>query len=57
MKNRIAKITNKKNVEFRYVNTKDNPVDLPSRGMSSKGLKQSALWWNGSEWLKYDLPS
>ena len=34
-KNRITKITNEKNVEFRYMNTKDNPADLPSRGMSS----------------------
>ena len=57
VKNRITEITNEKNVEFRYINTKDNPADLPSRGMSSKELKQSTLWWNGPEWLKDDLPS
>ena len=56
-KNRITKITNKKNVEFRYMNRKGNPADLPSRGMSSKELKQSTLWWNGPEWLKDDFPS
>ena len=57
VKNRITEITNKKNVEFRYINTKDNPADLPSKGISSKELKQSTLWWNGPEWLKDDLPS
>ena len=57
MKNRITEITNEKNVEFRYINTKDNPADLPSRGMSGKELKQSTLWWSGPEWLKDDLPS
>ena len=57
VKNRITEITNEKNVKFRYINTKDNPEDLPSRGMSSKELKQCTFWWNGPEWLKDDLPS
>ena len=57
VKNRIKKITNEKNVEFRYINTKNNLADLSSRGMSSKELKQSILWWNGPEWLKDDSPS
>ena len=57
VKNRITEITNEKNVEFRYINTNDNPADLPSRGMSSKELKQSTLWWNGLERLKDDLLS
>ena len=57
VKNRITEITSEKNVEFRYINTNDNPADLPSRGMSSKELKQSTLWWNGLEWLKDDLLS
>ena len=57
LKNRIAEITNEKNIEFRYISTKNNPADLPSRGMISKELKQSTLWWNGSEWLKDDLTS
>ena len=57
LKNRIAEITNEKNIEFRYINTKDNPADLPSRGMISKELTQSTLWWNGPEWLKDDLTS
>ena len=56
-KNRITEITNKKNVEFRYINTTNNHADLTSKGISSKELKQSILWWNGKEWLKDDLPS
>ena len=39
------------------MNRKGNPADLTSRGMSSKELKQSTLWWNGPEWLKDDFPS
>ena len=57
VKNRIAEITSEKNIEFRYISTKDNPAGLPSRGMISKELKQSILWWNGPEWLKDDLTS
>ena len=57
VKNCITEITNEKNVEFRYINTKDNPADLPSRTMTSKELKQSTLWWNGPEWLKDNLHS
>ena len=34
VKNRITEITNQKNIKFRYINTKDNPADPPSRGMS-----------------------
>ena len=57
VKNRITETKNEKNVEFRYINTKNNPADLPSRGISSKELKQSTLWWNGREWLKAGLHS
>ena len=43
VKNQIPEITNKKNVESRYINTKDDLTDLPSRRMNSKELKQSTL--------------
>ena len=36
VKNRITVFTKEKNVEFRYINLKDNPADLLSRGKSSK---------------------
>ena len=38
---RIKEITEKRNINFRYINTKYNPTDLPTRGISSKELKDS----------------
>lgn len=40
--------------EFRYVNTKDNPADLLTRGISAQELKESKLWWSGPRWLQTD---
>ena len=37
---------------FSYVNTKENPSDLLSRGISASLLKTSSLWWEGPSWLK-----
>ena len=39
LRNRLTEITREKNVEFRYIHTKENPADLPSRGLSSNNLK------------------
>ena len=36
---------------WRYVSTLDNPTDVASRGMSSKELRNFALWWQGPPWL------
>ena len=43
-----------KNVGFCYIHTKENPADLPSRGLSSNDLKGNSLWWKGPEWLTHD---
>ena len=51
IQNRLTEITNERNIEFRYINTKFNPADLSSRGISSQDLKESKLWWNGPDWL------
>ena len=40
-KNRITEITNEKNVDFRYIKTRDNPGDLSNRGMSTTGRATS----------------
>ena len=40
------------NAEFVYVNTKENPSDLLSRGVSANMLENSSLWCEGSPWLK-----
>ena len=50
-KNRVLEIKDKDDITFRYINTKDNPADLPARGMPIDELKESKLWWNGPEWL------
>ncbi|XP_018310126.1 uncharacterized protein [Mycetomoellerius zeteki] len=37
---------------WNYVNSKENSVDIISRGMNPTQLKASHLWWNGPDWLK-----
>lgn len=36
---------------WRYVNTKDNPADLVSRGVKPSDLVENQLWLCGPEWL------
>ena len=54
VRNRVKEITSENDVVFRYVNTKHNPADIPTRGMTTEELKKSDLWWHGPEWLKED---
>ena len=35
-----------------YINTKENPADLVSRGVKVKQLAQSEIWWNGPPIIK-----
>ena len=42
VQNRINEV-NKSEVELRYINTKDNPADIPSRGLTAKELKESTF--------------
>lgn len=44
VKNSITKITKEKNLEFRNINTKENPADLPSRGINSTELRNWSKW-------------
>ena len=44
--NRVAKIHQQPEIEWRHVPTHDNPADLASRGGAA-----TELWWNGPEWL------
>ncbi|MCP4253045.1 MAG: hypothetical protein GY775_06490, partial [Candidatus Scalindua sp.] len=39
------------NAVYRYVATKENPSDLITRGVTTKQLKTSVLWWEGPSWL------
>lgn len=37
---------------WQYVNTKENPADIISRGCDFETLMDSKLWFNGPEWLR-----
>lgn len=51
--NRVAKIQELTKIDdWKYVNTKENPADIASRGMIPEELIESELWWYGPQWLK-----
>ena len=53
VRNRVQEIKQKaSNVDFRYVNTKENPADKMTRGENAKSLIDDSNWWNGPSWLK-----
>jgi len=56
--NRVSYIQENTNIEqWHYVNTKENPADLVSRGIFPSELLNNKLWWNGPSWLEGgDLP-
>ena len=41
--------------QWKYIQTKCNPADLCSRGITVKELSNSKLWWSGPEFLRYDF--
>lgn len=45
----IRKLTDKQ--AWRFCPGKENPADLPSRGLSARELATSTIWWNGPEFL------
>lgn len=50
--NRVASIQRNTDLKrWRYVNTKDNPADLLSRGVKPSDLVNNKLWLYGPEWL------
>ena len=55
VKNRIKEILQDDSINFRYINTKENPADLPTRGLSSDELINQKIWWHGPEWLSLDM--
>ena len=36
---------------FHYINTKENPADIASRGQIAEKLQSCSLWWHGPDWL------
>ena len=52
VRNRVDEISSLlPDVLFHYVPSKENPSDLVTRGVTSKELRNSSLWWEGPSWL------
>ena len=50
---RVAKICERSKVEqWNYVNTQDNPSDLPTRGVRAADLAGNEMWWKGPKFLR-----
>ena len=47
VQNRVNSIQSVTDVTYQYVSTRDNPADLPSRGVTASSLSASKLWWHG----------
>ena len=47
--NRVKKIQDHPQIQWRHVPTSENPADLASRGGP---VTNSKLWWSGLEWLR-----
>jgi hypothetical protein len=47
--NRIVKIRQKENLQWKYCPTAENPTDMGSRGCKADNIGD--LWWKGPDWL------
>ena len=56
--NRIGEIQRQSNPEqWHYVESKENPADLCSRGLRATRLNESTLWWRGPDFFQSTSPS
>ena len=52
VQNRVIEIRRLVPVDcWRHCPGKENPADVPSRGILPHELKYNSLWWNGPQWL------
>ncbi|XP_063533701.1 uncharacterized protein LOC134743999 [Cydia strobilella] len=51
VKNRVIAINNNIDTTWSYVNTKENPADPASRGVTPEKLKEHTLWFQGPTFL------
>ena len=51
VENRLKEIRDQNDVEYHYVNTKENPADMASRGRKLRDLIKDELWRHGPHWL------
>lgn len=55
MANRLSQIHTLSNTSnWHHINSKDNPADLLSRGLTPNNLIASSLWWQAPQWLHED---
>jgi hypothetical protein len=57
VKNRVNEIIGYTNIKIGYVNTKENPADVATRGITTRQLRENLLWWNGPTCVKDKLKS
>ena len=59
--NRVCKILDSSDVvQWFHVRTKQNPADIPTRGLSGKLLAECRLWWEGPDFFSrpyHDWPT
>ncbi|XP_055944329.1 uncharacterized protein LOC129975296 [Argiope bruennichi] len=55
--NRVRKINSLcPNYDWRHIKSIDNPADLISRGTSATNLINSQIWFNGPQFLQFEIP-
>ena len=47
VRNRVYEIKGHSDIVMSYVNTKENPADVATKGTTAKALYSHDLWWNG----------
>ena len=47
VENRLKEIRSEPNVEFRHIESEENPADHPSRGSAISTSLDNAMWWHG----------
>lgn len=51
VKNRVNIIREHKGITISYVNTRENPADVATKGSVVEKLIVNDMWWHGPEWL------
>ena len=47
VRNRVCEIKGHSDIVMSYVNTKENPADVGTKGTTPKALYSHDLWWHG----------
>ena len=52
VRNTVKEINSHRDITFEYVNTKETPADIASRGCTVQQIAENDLWWKGPSWLQ-----